>query len=130
MLPYNPFPNKLYFCVCNTNLLKTFWEKEKLIVSRNFSVSDSVLQKIFTLCFTKDFYNVFYKRFLHRVLQKIFTPCFTKDFYTVFYKRFLHRVLQKIFTPCFTKDFYTVFYKRFLHSVLQKIFTTCFTKDF
>ena len=39
----NPFPNKPWFLrVCNTSLLKTLWEKEKLLVMSNFSFSHSV----------------------------------------------------------------------------------------
>ena len=34
----NPFPNKPWFLrVCSTSLLKTLWEKEKLLVTSNFS---------------------------------------------------------------------------------------------
>ena len=34
----NPFPNKSWLlCVCITRLLKTLWEKEKLLVTSNFS---------------------------------------------------------------------------------------------
>ena len=34
----NPFPNKPWFsCVCSTSHLKTLWEKEKLLVTSNFS---------------------------------------------------------------------------------------------
>ena len=37
------FPNKpLYLHVCSTSLLKTLWEKEKLLVTSNFSFSHSV----------------------------------------------------------------------------------------
>ena len=37
------FPNKPWFLrVCNTSLLKTLWEKEKLLVTSNFSFSHSV----------------------------------------------------------------------------------------
>ena len=40
---FNPFPNKPWFLrVCCTNLLKTLWEKEKLLVTSNFSFSHSV----------------------------------------------------------------------------------------
>ena len=40
---FNPFPNKPWFlCVCSTSLLKTLWEKEKLLVTSNFSFSHSV----------------------------------------------------------------------------------------
>ena len=40
---FNPFPNKPWFLrVCSTNLLKTLWEKEKLLVMSNFSFSRSV----------------------------------------------------------------------------------------
>ena len=39
----NPFPNKpVFLCVCSTNLLKTLWEQEKLLVMSNFSFSHSV----------------------------------------------------------------------------------------
>ena len=39
----NPFPNKPWFLrVCSTNLLKTQWEKEKLLVTSNFSFFHSV----------------------------------------------------------------------------------------
>ena len=40
---FNPFPNKPWFLrVCNTSLLKTLWEKEKLLVTSNFTFSCSV----------------------------------------------------------------------------------------
>ena len=39
----NPFPNKLWVLrVCSTSLLKTLWEKEKLLIMSNFSFSHSV----------------------------------------------------------------------------------------
>ena len=39
----NPFPNKpLFLCVCSTSLLKTLWEKEKLLITSNFSISHNV----------------------------------------------------------------------------------------
>ena len=39
----NPFPNKPWFlCVCSTSLLKTLWEKEKLLVTSIFSFSHRV----------------------------------------------------------------------------------------
>ena len=39
----NPFPNKAcFFRVYGTSLLKTLWEKEKLLVTSNFSFSHSV----------------------------------------------------------------------------------------
>ena len=39
----NPFPNKPWFLrVCIKSLLKTLWEKEKLLVTSNFSFSHSV----------------------------------------------------------------------------------------
>ena len=41
----NPFPNKPWFLrVCSISLLKTLWEKEKLLVMSNFSFSHSVFQ--------------------------------------------------------------------------------------
>ena len=45
---YNLLLNKtIIFCVCNTKLLKTLREKEKLLVASNFSFSHSVF--FFTL---------------------------------------------------------------------------------
>ena len=39
----NPFPNKPWFLhVCSTSPLKTLWEKEKLLVTSNFSFSRSI----------------------------------------------------------------------------------------
>ena len=50
---FNPFPNKPWFLrVCSTSLLKTLWEKEKLLIMRNFSFFLSVFyqfQKLSTL---------------------------------------------------------------------------------
>ena len=41
---FNPFPNKpLFLRVCSTSLLKTLWEKEKLLVTSNFSFSQCIL---------------------------------------------------------------------------------------
>ena len=40
---FNPLPNKpLFLWVCSTSLLKTLWEKEKILVTSNFSFSHSV----------------------------------------------------------------------------------------
>ena len=42
----NPFPNKPWFLrVCSTSLLKTLWQKEKLLVTSNFSYSRSVFHQ-------------------------------------------------------------------------------------
>ena len=39
----NPFPNKpFYLCVCSIILLKTLWEKKKLLVASNFAFSHSI----------------------------------------------------------------------------------------
>ena len=39
----NPFPNKPWFLrVCSTSLLKPLWEKEKMLITSNFSFSHSV----------------------------------------------------------------------------------------
>ena len=39
----NPIPNKPWFSrVCSTGLLKTLWEKEKLLVTSNFFFAHSV----------------------------------------------------------------------------------------
>ena len=38
----NPFPKKPWILrFCSTSLLKTLWEKEKLLVTSNFSISHS-----------------------------------------------------------------------------------------
>ena len=43
LIRLNPFPNKfLVLRVCSTSLLKTLWEKQKLLVTSNFSFSHSV----------------------------------------------------------------------------------------
>ena len=40
---FNPFPNKPWFLrVCSTSFSKTLWEKEKLLITSNFSFSHSV----------------------------------------------------------------------------------------
>ena len=40
---FNPFPNKpRVLHVCSTSLLKTLWEKEKLLLTSNFSFSHSI----------------------------------------------------------------------------------------
>ena len=42
-LRVNPFPNKAWFLgVSSTSLLKALWEKEKLLVTSNFTFSHSV----------------------------------------------------------------------------------------
>ena len=39
----NPLPNKPWFLhICMNSLLKTLWEKEKLLITSNFSISHSV----------------------------------------------------------------------------------------
>ena len=46
----NLFPNKPWFlCVCSTSLLKTLWEKEKLLIMSNFSFSYSVFYPFWEL---------------------------------------------------------------------------------
>ena len=40
---FNPFPNKPWLLrACSISLLKTLWEKKKLLVTSNFSFSHSV----------------------------------------------------------------------------------------
>ena len=39
---FNPFSNKLWFSCINLSLLKTLWEKEKLLIMSNFSFFHSV----------------------------------------------------------------------------------------
>ena len=44
---FNPFPYKPWFLrVCNKSLLKTLWEKEKLLITTNFSFSHSVFYPV------------------------------------------------------------------------------------
>ena len=52
LLLSNPFPKKPWFVrVCITSLTKTLWEKEKLLVTSNFSFSHSVFSYILrTFC--------------------------------------------------------------------------------
>ena len=58
---FNPFPNKAWFLrVCSTNLLKTQREKEKLLVTSNFSFSHSV-------------FYLFWKHLCH--FQQIWSCC-------------------------------------------------------
>ena len=49
----NPFPNKPWFLrICSTSLLKILWEKEKLLVTSNFTFSHSVFYfHLFPQCF-------------------------------------------------------------------------------
>ena len=50
LLWFNPFPNKPWFLpVCSISLLKTLWEKEKLLVTSNFSFSHSVFYSFWEL---------------------------------------------------------------------------------
>ena len=43
LLLLNPFPNKpLFLCFCSTCVMKTLWEKEKLLITSNFSFPHSV----------------------------------------------------------------------------------------
>ena len=51
---YNPFPNKPWFLrVCSTSLLKTIWEKEKLLIITNFSLSHNVFYQF------EDLFSIF-----------------------------------------------------------------------
>ena len=48
---FNPLPNKPWFLrVCSTSLLKTLWEKEKLLNMSNFSFSKCFPPVLRTLC--------------------------------------------------------------------------------
>ena len=54
----NPFPNKPWFLrVCSTCLLKTLWEKEKLLVTSNFSFSHSVFYTFVSFCHFHQLWN-------------------------------------------------------------------------
>ena len=50
---FNPFPNKPWFLrIRIMSLLKTLWEKEKLLVTSNFSFSLSVFLPVWITCFS------------------------------------------------------------------------------
>ena len=54
---FNPFSNKSWFLrVCSTSLLKTMWEKEKLLVTNNFFFSHGVFLSI--LSTFRHFYQI------------------------------------------------------------------------
>ena len=54
----NPFPNKPRFLrVCSTSPLKTLWEKEKLLVTSNFSFSQCFLPVWRTFCHFRQIWN-------------------------------------------------------------------------
>ena len=51
LVKMNPLPNYfLFLCVFCTSLLKTLWEKEKLLVMSNFSFSHSVFNPSGEFC--------------------------------------------------------------------------------
>ena len=48
---FKPFPNKPWLLrVCSTSVLKTQWEKEKLLVTSNFSFSRGVFYLLGEVC--------------------------------------------------------------------------------
>ena len=60
----NPFPNKPWFLrVCGRGLLKTLWEKEKLLVTSSFTFSHSFLP-------VRNLYAIFIK--LNIIVCKLF----------------------------------------------------------
>ena len=73
-LNLNSFPNKpLFLRVCGTNLLKTLWKKEKLLVTSNCSSSHSVFNlfwEISTIFFK--FKNVVYELFQFENIYNLF----------------------------------------------------------
>ena len=65
---FNPFPNKPWFLhICSTSLLKTMWEKEKLLITSNFSFSHSVFYPFEELSSIFNVFNPFLNKpwFLH-----------------------------------------------------------------
>ena len=53
-----PFPNKPWFLrVCSTSLLKTLWEKEKFLVSSNFSFSHIIFYPFYRTFFFHQIWN-------------------------------------------------------------------------
>ena len=55
----NPFPNKPWFlCVCSASLLKTLWEKDKLLVTSNLSFSPRCFLPVWrTFCHFHQIWN-------------------------------------------------------------------------
>ena len=51
------FHNHIFLCVCSTSFLKTLWEKEKLLVTNNFSISQRFLPFLRTLCYFHQILN-------------------------------------------------------------------------
>ena len=52
----NPFPNKTWFLtVCSRSIMKTLREKEKLLITSNFSFSHSVFNLSGELCYFHQF---------------------------------------------------------------------------
>ena len=56
---FNPFPNKPRFLlVFSTSLLKTLWEKEKLLVTSNFSILPQCFLPVWrTFCYFNQIWN-------------------------------------------------------------------------
>ena len=70
---HNPFPNKPWFLrVCSTSVSKALWEKEKLLVTSNFSFTHSVFypfEELSTIFIKTEF--VVYKFFHSMEASKI-----------------------------------------------------------
>ena len=68
---FNPLPNKkLFLHVYSTSLLKTLWEKGKLLVTSNFSFSHSVFYPFNPLFHKYSFWHINNRRLLKTLWEK------------------------------------------------------------
>ena len=83
---FNPFPNEPCFLrFCRTSLLETLWEKEKLLITSNFSFSHSVFYPFVELS------NILIKFKIvickHFQFGGVYNLSFGKGLKTVFYQK-------------------------------------------
>ena len=75
----NPFPKKACFLrVCSTSLLKTLWEKEKLLVTSNFSFSHSVFYPF------DELFAIFFLPASSFMLERCKNCCLGKCYFNLF----------------------------------------------
>ena len=77
---FNPLPNKPWFLqchVCSTRLWETLWEKEKLLVTSNFSFSHSVFYLFEELCHSHQIWNCLLQTlWVWKILKCVVCNCF------------------------------------------------------
>ena len=110
----NPFPNKHWFLHdCSTSLLKTLWEKEKLLVTSNFSFSHNIFYPLGEVPqFFMKFKTVVWKLFQ---FGKVLNLSFGKGLRKI--KKILYENKKGVlstFSPFFTFVFYPIIQHFFL----------------